>query len=204
MFSVFIPRFPARASRVPHCNRSQLIAFIVLTGFRNRKLMDGASLSPVYFVSACFLPGHLSVCSAFICHSTYDSVFLTAYFFYLLYSHPYILFFFLIIFCSSTWLSFCRNGLSLVPLDVLYLFLIVLFRDYRLYGFYSCHVSESYSFFFPKRCARVTTFSSSLSRVIDRQRKLRAANGEIRRLRERNYDVRGDNPFSPQLLTVNF
>lgn len=83
MFSVFIPRFPARASRVPHCSRSRLIAFIVLTGFRNRKLMDGASLSPVYFVSACFLPGHLSVCSAFICHSTYDSVFLTAYFFLL-------------------------------------------------------------------------------------------------------------------------
>lgn len=81
MFSVFIPRFPARASRVPHCNRSRLIAFIVLTGFRNRKLMDGASLSPVYFVSACFLPGHLSVRSAFICHSTYDAVFLTAYFF---------------------------------------------------------------------------------------------------------------------------
>jgi len=160
MFSVFIPRFPARASRVPHCNRSRLIAFIVLTGFRNRKLMDGASLSPVYFVSACFLPGHLSVCSAFICHSTYDSVFLAAYFFssFCYYYIPILrsLFFYHLLFVYLTvllpqWSFPCFVG------DVLYLFLIVLSRDYRLYGFHSRHVFESCSFFFPKRCVHVTT-----------------------------------------------
>lgn len=159
MFSVFIPRFPARANRVPHCNRSQLIAFIVLTGFRNRKLMDGASLSPVYFVSACFLPGHLSVCSAFICHSTYDSVFLAVYFFLL---------FVIIIFPSYARLLFIYLTVLLPQwsfplvflLNVLYLFLIVRLRDYRLYGFHSRHVFESCIFFFPKRCAHVTTFSS--------------------------------------------
>lgn len=116
MFSVFIPRFPARASRVPHCNRSRLIAFIVLTGFRNRKLMDGASLSPVYFVSACFLPGHLSVCSAFICHSTYDSVFLAAYFFLLfviIIFPSFALFFFIISFVR---LSNCPFAAMIFPL----------------------------------------------------------------------------------------
>lgn len=206
MFSVFIPRFPARVSRVPHCNRSRLIAFIVLTGFRNRKLMDGASLSPVYFVSAYFLPSHLSVCSAFICHSTYDSVFLTAYFFlFIIFPSLQVLFFFLI-FSSFVHLPDCPFAAMSFPRSIKRIVFISyrsLFRDYRLYGFHTCHVSESCNFFFLKRCARVTTFSSSLSRVIDRQAQI-TANGEIRRLRERNYDVRGDNPFSPQLLTVNF
>lgn len=117
MFSVFILYFPAEASRIPcppHCNRSRLIAFIVLTGFRNRKLINGASLSPVYFVSACFLPSHLSVYSHFICHNS------ARYLFLFLYLHAFIS----IIFCSCT----CRNESFTCPLNVLYLFLRVLSR----------------------------------------------------------------------------
>lgn len=71
MFSVFIPRFPRQASPRSHCSRSRLIAFIVLMRFRNRKLIDGASLSLVYFTSApLFSPDHLSVRPRFICYGS--------------------------------------------------------------------------------------------------------------------------------------
>lgn len=71
MFSVFIPCFPRQASPRSHCNSSRLIAFIVLMRFRNRKLIDGASLSLVYFTSApLFSPAHLSVRLCFICHGS--------------------------------------------------------------------------------------------------------------------------------------
>lgn len=71
MFSVFIPRFPRQANPRSHCSRSRLIAFIVLMRFRNRKLIDGASLSLVYFTSApLFSPGHLSVRPRFICYGS--------------------------------------------------------------------------------------------------------------------------------------
>lgn len=110
----------SRPGPLPHCNRSRLIAFIVLTGFHTRKLINGASLSPVYFVSACFLPGHLSVCSHFICH---NSARYTYFFFLYIYLHV-----FLSPFVRPPDYLFAATKSFPCPLNVLYLFLGVLPR----------------------------------------------------------------------------
>lgn len=89
------------------------------------------------------------------------------------------------------------------PLNVLYLFLHVLLRLSATRVLLSARL-RFLQFPFSRGTTRVNTFSSSLSRVIDQRGELRAASGEICRLGERNYDVHGDNPFSPQLLTGNF
>lgn len=186
----------SRPGPLPHCNRSRLIAFIVLTGFHTRKLINGASLSPVYFVSACFLPGHLSVCSHFICH---NSARYTYFFFFFVYLSPRFSF----AFCSPTWLPFCRD--KIFPLSVKRI-VFISWRSPAIIGDadFTLGTSPISTAPFSRGTARVNTFSSSLSRVIDQQGELRAASGEICRLGERNYDVHGDNPFSPQLLTGNF
>lgn len=196
MFFVFISRLPAEATRIAHCNRSRLIAFIVLTGFRNRKLIDGASLSPVYFASAFLLPSHLSVRSHFICHDSaqFNSFALTL--FFLIYLHHR---------------AFIRLSFLLSP-DRLFVVTVILppIRRITFISYRSLAIIDVASFtlvtfpisrasFSPEYCACVTTFSSSLLRVIE-QRELRTANEEKERdskTRKRNYDVHGDNPFSP-------
>lgn len=178
-----------------HCYRSRLIAFIVLTGFRNRKLINGASLSPVYFMSACFLPSHLSVCSHFICHNSAHYLFFCMSISTLLFRLSFVR--------RSPDCLFAATKSFLCPLNVLYLFLRV-FISLVIIGNAFLGTFPIFTVSFSRDTARVNTFSSSLSRVIDQRSELRATSAEICRLGERNYDVHGDNPFSPQLLTGNF
>lgn len=179
----------------PHCNRPRLIAFIVLTDFATESWL----MEPLYlpfiscqcaFCPIIYLPVHilfviirLAICSLF----------------FLIHLFPR---FYFIIFCSLTWLPFCRN--KIFPLSVKR----IVFISWRspaiiddagfTLGTYPISTVP-----FSRGTARVNTFSSSLSRVIDQQGELRATR-EIFRLGERNYDVHSDNPFSPQLLTGNF
>lgn len=165
-------------------------------------------MAPLYlpFISCqlAFCPViYLSVQLLFvIAHTTqFSSLPIFFFFLLLLYSHPTLFFL-----SSFVHLSNCPFAAMIFPLFrwtyciyfLSFSFVIIDFTGFTLVTFSSLAIS------FSRSAARMLLHFRAHCRVIDRHRKLRAANGEIRRLRERNYDVRDDNPFSPQLLTVNF
>lgn len=187
---------PSESDRVAHCNRFPANCIHCSYGFRNRKLIDGASLSLVYFASAFFLPSHLSVRSRFICHDSAQFRSLSV----LFYIYIYLALFFI---PSSFLRSPDRLFAATVTPDslVLYLFIshpslaIIDIAGFTLVTSPISRVSVS-----PKCTAVRAYYYVSYELVVARYRSAaRIADGEwreTRRLGKRNYDVHGDNPFS--------
>lgn len=173
------------------------------TGLRNRVLIDGASLSFVYFASPCLLP---SICSSAFYLSQFGPVFIFPRFCFFPFFFPFFSRFHSIIFRP------CRPTVFLPQSFRTYCIYFLSFaHDYRhrVAGFTLVTSPISAAPFFAARV--LLHFRARCRRVRARARALSigGANYERRMERfedlegERNYDVHGDNPFSPQLLTVN-